>query len=1607
MKIQKLYYFIINLMTAIMILFAPSGLKAQDPVASCQVILANDQVIDQSHYAFDVFIKSTNDAGYPTGFPYANAQFRVDFNALIRNTGLSTNARIQGKLIAGSSELTNTSQQANAVTNPTATQSYIRIPGRLPVLYSESSIISNIGNGTKIFRMMAVSRDTVAHSYLPFTTNEMANLALSFATPGGVQVYYCGSDDLPYLCSPMTLANSLSNPILVPPVAPPVAYNVTGGGSYCQGSGGLPVGLDNSETDVIYELWKNAVATGTTVPGVTGSPIDFGNQLAGTYTIKGTNAGGTTQMSGSAILTEIPLVTPSFDAIGPLCQGSVPTALPATSLNGITGTWSPAVISTSATGTTVYTFIPDPGQCAVTTTLSITVNVVIDPSFAVLGPYCVGDTPDLLPGTSLNGVTGTWNPEVISTTSAGSTIYTFTPSGGQCANSATMTILVNSVIVPTFTVLGPYCLGDSPDILPGTSLNGVAGTWNPAVINTSSAGITVYTFTPIAGVCVTSATMSVTVNAPTVPSFAAMGPYCLNAVAPALPGTSMNGITGTWNPAVIVTTSAGITTYTFTPDAGQCATSTTLDISVVSDVVPTFTAIGPLCQESVPPTLPGTSNNSITGTWSPAVITTSIPGTSTYTFTPDAGQCAVSATMDITVNVVLDPSFTLLGPYCQGDIADVLQGTSINGVTGTWNPAVINTAIAGTTVYTFTPSVGQCANVATMSVVVYPTVTPTFTALGPYCLGDIPGLLQGTSLNGVTGTWSPAIINTSVPGSSDYTFTPDAGQCSPGVVMTIAVNSPDVPLFNPMGPYCQFTSATVLPATSLNGVTGTWTPSIVVTTIPGTTTYFFTPDAGQCALPASLDITIVTEITPTFTQIGPLCQYSLPPALPALSNNGITGSWSPSTINTSVPGTAIYTFTADPGQCGVTVTMSITIDPEIVPSFAQLGPYCQGDFPGILPVSSINGINGIWSPAVVSTSTPGSTLYTFTPDPGPCAAIVTMTVVVNALVTPSFAAFGPYCQGDIPALLSGTSLNGISGIWNPATISTTSPGTTNYTFTPDAGQCASALIVPVIVNATVTPTFIALGPYCQGSTPETLPGTSLNGITGIWNPATISTTAPGTTVYTFTPAAGQCATTVAMSVTVNAPVTPTFTALGPYCQGSTPGTLPGTSLNGITGTWNPATISTATPGNTVYTFTPTTGQCATTASMTVTVTAQTVPTFNALGPYCLGATPGILPTTSLNGITGTWSPAVINTSSVGTFVYTFTPTTGQCASITTMSVIVYPLLTPSVSIAANASAVCEGTIVTFFAMPINGGSAPVFNWYVNSTLVATGLSYYTYVPEDGDNVYATMISNAPCTSTTPVVSNTVTMKVYNLPVPVINGQAVTCAAPATSVYSTLAGMTNYTWSVSAGGSIIAGSGTNNITVQWSVAGVQSVTLNYVDAHGCTAAYPTLFPVTVNPTPVTPVITQHGDTLRSSAVSGNQWYKDGALIQGATGQEYVVMTNGTYHVVVTLNGCISQLSNSIVMLHVNVEPTTSRMIVDIYPNPNYGEFDLKVDNVADGNYSIVICNNLGEAVWKSDDIIIKGSYLQHFNFSEKPAGIYFFSFRNKSISVVKKVILLDQ
>ena len=151
-------------------------------------------------------------------------------------------------------------------------------------------------------------------------------------------------------------------------------------------------------------------------------------------------------------------------------------------------------------------------------------------------------------------------------------------------------------------------------------------------------------------------------------------------------------------------------------------------------------------------------------------------------FTPDSNQCATTSTLNFTVKPILTPNFTAITPICSGATSPVLPLVSTNGVTGTWNPSVVSNTTSGT--YTFTPAPNECANSTTLSVTVTPNVIPTFTQLAPICSSTALAPLPTTSINGVTGAWSPAINNTV---TTSYTFTPTTGQCALTTTMIITV----------------------------------------------------------------------------------------------------------------------------------------------------------------------------------------------------------------------------------------------------------------------------------------------------------------------------------------------------------------------------------------------------------------------------------------------------------------------------------------------------------------------------------------------------------------------------------------------------------------------------------------------------------------------------------------------------------------------------------------------------------------------------------------------------------------------------------------------------
>ena len=124
-----------------------------------------------------------------------------------------------------------------------------------------------------------------------------------------------------------------------------------------------------------------------------------------------------------------------------------------------------------------------------------------------------------------------------------------------------------------------------------------------------------------------------------------------------------------------------------------------------------------------------------------------------------------------------------------------------------------------------------------------------------------------------------------------------------------------------------------------------------------------------------------------------------------------------------------------------------------------------------------------------------------------------------------------------------------------------------------------------------------------------------------------------------------------------------------------------------------ATINPTPTATTTYWCDVTTNGVTCRKEITITVNPIVMPTFTQVVATCSNAVMTPLPTTSTNGITGTWSPAINNTT---TTTYTFTPTEGQCANTTTQTITVSsPSITSDISfVAPPAAALPSVTIGT-------------------------------------------------------------------------------------------------------------------------------------------------------------------------------------------------------------------------------------------------------------------------------------------------------------------------
>lgn len=305
---------------------------------------------------------------------------------------------------------------------------------------------------------------------------------------------------------------------------------------------------------------------------------------------------------------------------------------------------------------------------------------------------------------------------------------------------------------------------------------------------------------------------------------------------------------------------------------------------------------------------------------------------------------------------------------------------------------------------------------------------------------------------------------------------------------------------------------------------------------------------------------------------------------------------------------------------------------------------------------------------------------------------------------------------------------------------------------------------------------------------------------------------------------------------------------------------------------------------------------------------------NAGDSVCTG-TSVTLTTVDCAGCTYAWSSgATSNSINVDAGGYYSVTVTNSCGNDNDSKEIVYKPV-PSLSINAT-NFVCTGS---------------------STQITANGADSYSWSPPAGLNVTTgPVVTASPAATTTYTVTGTIGGCSKDISITIsVN------AVPAAPAISASGGATTFCQ----GGSVTLTS-TATADNQWYrdnvvIPGATNQTYNAtttgnytakVNSNNCLSNASAGIAVTVNTAPPQPMITQVGNTLQSSAATGNQWYLNGGSIAGATGATYTPNVSGQYSVQVTSSGCNSLVSTSVnFVITATNDPNLERKIV-IAPNP---------------------------------------------------------------------------
>lgn len=853
------------------------------------------------------------------------------------------------------------------------------------------------------------------------------------------------------------------------------------------------------------------------------------------------------------------------------------------------------------------------------------------------------------------------------------------------------------------------------------------------------------------------------------------------------------------------------------------------------------------------------------------------------------------------------------------------------------------------------------------------------------------------------------------------------------------------------------------PATFLSGTTGA---TVTATNATTTTTYTVTATSGLgCTNTATVTLTVNSLPTVTATpSASTVCQFD---NLVLTGGGASTYMWSGGAMNgVGFPASTTTTYTVtgtDVNGCMNTATTMVTVNPApTVTASSSASAVCQGD--NVTLTGGGTAVSYAWSGGAMDATpfAPAATAtYTVTGTDGiGCTNTATVMVTVNAL--PSVTAMAmpmAVCPGASTTLMG---MGASTYMWSGGVMDMmpfVPMASTTYTVTgTDGNGCMNTatqmvtVYTPPTVTANTTASAVCIGDMV------TLTGggaTMYSWDNGVTDGMPFSPMMDTTYVVVGTDGNG-CMDTASVMITVNPlPIVTATSSNDSVCIGDSTMVM---GMGASTYMWSGGVMDMMNfmpTASTTYTVTGTdVNGCMNTATTMVVVNAQPVVMANASATtVCVGT---MVTFTGSGASMYSWDmgvmdgvPAAVNDTTMYTVVGT---DMNGCMDTAMITVMTNPL--PMVTASVDNDTVCTGAMVTFM-----GSGAMMYMWdngvtdgvpvmamdttymvvgtdmngcmdtasvmvqvnmlpavVANSsasavcmgapvTLMGGGASMYTWTGGAMDGVAFTPSATMTYTVTGTDVNGcmntaSTTVTVNTLPsVTAMSDNDTICSGSMVTLMG--GGAATYVWT----------SGVTN-AVAFAPSASATYTVTGTDINGCTGTATTMVVVNTLPTvsmsafsPDTVCFQLPGFTLTGGSPAGGVYSGTGVITGLFNPSSAGVGTFAVTYTTTGANGCTNSASANInVQDCTGIEENGSSALINVYPNPTSGSFNLMISNANFTEMVISIVDIQGKEVFGDIENNVSKEYNTQINLENLAKGIYYIKLTTNSDVMIQKLII---